>query len=47
MTLKKDKKVEAKKIWLAPALKRITIDEITAHSPSGPHADGNHSGFGS
>jgi hypothetical protein len=41
MTGKKDKKVDSGKNWVAPELKKTSIEQITASSQGSPQSDGN------
>jgi hypothetical protein len=41
MTGKKDKKIEIGKTWVAPELKKTSIEQITANSHGSPQPDGN------
>jgi len=41
MTGKKDKKAEVKLPWVAPELKKTSIEQITANSHGSTQGDGN------
>ena len=39
---KKDQKIEIGKTWVAPELKKISIEQITAGQPGSPQSDGSN-----
>ncbi|MGA3131129.1 MAG: hypothetical protein ABSD59_10035 [Terracidiphilus sp.] len=41
MTGKKDEKIEVRKTWVAPELKKTSIEQITAASHGSTQNDGN------
>ena len=45
MVGKTDKNVETRKSWVAPVLKKTSIEEITASSRGGLQADGGTGGY--
>ena len=45
MVAKVENKIEMKKEWIAPELKKVSIEEITAHYLFGRHNDGGGNQF--